>query len=607
MGTHTLATLPKTTTALANDLVLIHKMPEDETYACTASDFRTIVKEGLDLGLADIQGLGDLAALDIIDTSLVNSLGALAELDEVGVVNGCVNGLMELWSYGTSMSSTPPLDGFVTVGSGYIVREASIRPDWATYSAKVVAGVGSVGLYGLSSGTDLVRGGPWSTAGFVYTTSGHARLKIWDITSGGDITERVSSDHPGGAAWVQLWVDNHTVQASAMLIYSGLEVDSGYTAYMTGFGYFAQVKRAPRYNIGRVFTSGGVTGFHNTGSTLGFYRSDGWRVYLDSSGNFICRTNSGDYAFRYYGTASGAYGEGDVFIGSTKAGEGSIWWDQSAKNFQLDGDFRVISGGDIRLIGAASNPGKITWDGTSYEVEAHISATGDDFYIRPTSYTGIDLYLGTTRIPFGYIYLAGRQVYTQAYYDADNNAYMYALANSGTSSLLLISERLGNLRQVGLEYIATNSSWSFSPRNGSTSQGIAGGVDLGTNAYYFKTVECVTLDDSHDVSWLDEHDDLGDMMKIAPLVDAKGEPVRDAKTGNQIIDDSTLPEYLCTKVDGQVHWRGDRTHGPNAAFHGWLLGGIRQLYSMVNSSFAQVNSSYAALDTRIRDLEARRI
>ncbi|HNS91292.1 MAG TPA: hypothetical protein PKJ72_14740, partial [Deltaproteobacteria bacterium] len=85
MGTHTLATLPKTTTALANDLVLIHKMPEDETYAVTAADFRTIIKEGLDLGLADIQGLGDLAALDNIDTSYVNSLGMLAALDEVGM------------------------------------------------------------------------------------------------------------------------------------------------------------------------------------------------------------------------------------------------------------------------------------------------------------------------------------------------------------------------------------------------------------------------------------------------------------------------------------------------------------------------------------------
>ncbi len=604
MGTHTLATLPKTTTALAADLVLVHKMPEDETYAVTAADFRTIIKEGLDLGLADIQGLGDLAALDNIDTSYVNSLGMLAALDEVGMYNGISNPYLSYWSAGTSLANPT---GWTTVGSARVYKETTICPEWASCSARVNANAQPGALRARLTLYEYNYGNPLSFSAWVYATAAAKVCLSINITDGVNTTSLVSSYHPGDSTWQLLTVDGLTVPVSSTLSYGQMDVASGATGYMT-FAAFVWGARAPRYLHPRGwYNPTGESGFVNNGSFLGFFRNDGWRVYLDSSGNFICRTNSGDYAFRYYGTASGAYGEGDVFIGSTLAGEGSIWWDQSAKNFQLDGDFRVISGGDIRLIGAASNPGKITWDGTSYEVEAHISATGDDFYIRPTSYTGIDLYLGTTAIPFGYIYLAGRQVYTQAYYDADNNAYMYALANSGTSSLLLISERLGNLRQVGLEYIATNSSWSFSPRNGSTSQGIAGGVDLGTNAYYFKTVECVTLDDSHDVSWLDEHDDLGDMMKIAPLVDAKGEPVRDAKTGNQIIDDSTLPEYLCTKVDGQVHWRGDRTHGPNAAFHGWLLGGIRQLYSMVNSSFAQVNSSYAALDTRIRDLETRRI
>lgn len=604
MGTHTLATLPKTTTALAADLVLVHKMPENETYACTASDFRTIIKEGLDLGLADIQGLGDLAALDNIDTSYVNSLGMLAALDEVGMYNNISNPYLSYWSAGTSLANPT---GWTTVGSARVYKETTICPEWASCSARVNANAQPGALRAGLTLYEYNYGNPLSFSAWVYATAAAKVCLSINITDGVNTTSLVSSYHPGDSTWQLLTVDGLTVPVSSTLSYGQMDVASGATGYMT-FAAFVWGARAPRYLHPRGwYNPTGESGFVNNGSFLGFFRNDGWRVYLDSSGNFICRTNSGDYAFRYYGKASGAYGEGDVFIGSTLAGEGSIWWDQSAKNFQLDGDFRVISGGDIRLIGAASNPGKITWDGTSYEVEAHISATGDDFYIRPTSYTGIDLYLGTTAIPFGYIYLAGRQVYTQAYYDANNNAYMYALANSGTSSLLLISERLGNLRQVGLEYIATNSSWSFSPGNGSTRQGIAGGVDLGTNAYYFKTVECVTLDDSHDVSWLDEHDDLGDMMKIAPLVDAKGEPVRDAKTGNQIIDDSTLPEYLCTKVDGQVHWRGDRTHGPNAAFHGWLLGGIRQLYSMVNSSFAQVNSSYAALDTRIRDLETRRI
>lgn len=603
MGTQTLSTLPQATQALANDLVLLHKMPEDETYAVKVSDFRTIIEEGFEINLSSVQGAGALAALDSIDIGdgLLTGLGALAELDEVGWINFTANPYMSMWSSGGSANP----DGFTTSGSPTITREASIKPDGATYSAKVVAGV-SAGYFRhvvSSSNDDRIAGNPISLSAWVYASTASAvRLRVSD-TDGADTTETFSDYHPGDSAWHLLAVDGHTVQSDYTAVYCDLEVAAGETAYVTIWAVI-QGSRAPRFTLNRSWiNASGSSGFYNNGTYLGFYRSDGWRVYLDSSGNFICRTNSGDYAFRYYGTASGAYGEGDVFIGSAVAGEGSMWWDQSAKNFQLDGDFRVISGGDIRLIGAASNPGKVTWDGTSHEVEAFMTAAGDDFYIRPTSYTGLDLYIGTTAIPFGYIYLAARQCYVQAYYNSNNNAYLYTLANSGTSSILLMSKKLGTVRQAGLEYINTNSSWSFAPGNGSTAQGLTGGVDLGTNAYYWKTVECVTLDDSHDVSWLDEHDDLGDMMKIGPKVDAQGEPVRDPKTGNQIVDDATLPDYICTKVDGQVHWRGDRTHGPNAAFHGWLLGGIKQLYSMVNSSFAQVNSSYAALDARITRME----
>lgn len=605
MGTHTLATLPRTTSALAADLVLIHKAAENETYACTASDFRTIIKEGLDLGLADIQGLGDLAALDNIDTSYVNSLGMLAALDEVGMYNNISNPYLSYWSAGTSLANPT---GWTTVGSARVYKETTICPEWASCSARVNANAQPGALRARLTLYEYNYGNPLSFSAWVYATAAAKVCLSINITDGVNTTSLVSSYHPGDSTWQLLTVDGLTVPVSSTLSYGQMDVASGATGYMT-FAAFVWGARAPRYLHPRGwYNPSGESGFVNNGSFLGFFRNDGWRVYLDSSGNFICRTNSGDYAFRYYGTASGAYGEGDVFIGSTLAGEGSIWWDQSAKNFQLDGDFRVISGGDIRLIGAASNPGKITWDGTSYEVEAFMDAPGDNFYIRPCSAgTGADAYIGTTTLPFDIAQITALDCYVYAYHNSANYGRLWCSANSGFALVRLSAKELNTLKSLSFSYEATNSSWSFAPNAGSTSQGLSGGVDLGTNAYYFKTVECVTLDDSHDVSWLDEHDDLGDMMKIAPLVDAKGEPVRDAKTGNQIIDDSTLPEYLCTKVDGQVHWRGDRTHGPNAAFHGWLLGGIRQLYSMVNSSFAQVNSSYAALDTRIRDLETRRI
>jgi len=506
--------------------------------------------------------------------------GALASLDDIGVWNVNINPYYALWT------STNP-DGFGTEGSPTITEETTIKPTWATRTAKIVAGASTGYLRTTHTATDLTRSTLISGSAYVYATvADKVRLRIWD-TDGTNITESFSDYHPGDSAWHLLTIDGHTIQDDATTYSGGVEVAAGATGYMIGWSIVSG-GRAPRSVLTRAWlnSSSATSGFQNTGSYLGFYRSDGWRVYLDNSGNFICRTDSGAYAFRYYGTASGSYGEGDVFIGSSTAGEGSLWWDQSKKIFTLDGNHRVVSGGDITFVGAASDPGKIIWDGSSYNVEMYCDAAGSGFYTLPTTTNVTQWAIGSSTYRFGGVSITGRNMTFLSEYDSNNRSEIDLNSESGMSRISLICEEDGTTRSIFFEY---NGGWMFYPS-------AAGSIDLGSEARYWDDVECVTLDDSHDISFLDDHDDLADAMRVIPKVDEKGDPVRDAKTGNQIVDDASLPDYICTKVDGKIHMRGDRTHGPNAAFHGWLLGCVRQLKRESDINYGEILRRLEALE-----------
>lgn len=604
---------------------------EGETYGLIAKTYITagqITIEGVNgLGLmalkdsVTLSDISDLGDLDIGDIS--EELGALAALDEVGMRNFVYNCFTSMWSSGTS--SAP--DGFVTNGSVTISRESTIRPNGISYTAKLVANGSDGGLYWNTTLNDLTPAGSlFSMSAWVYATAAaKVRIRLYD-TDGVNITEKLSSDHPGDSAWHLLTIDNFESQADATNVYAGLEVDDGATGYITCVTKVIG-PRAPRYILPAAFYgSSGASGFQVTSNSLGFYKNSGFRTYLDSSGNFICRTAAGSTAFRYYGTDSGIYNEGDVFIGSSTVGQGSIYWDQDNKRFDLDGTLRLISGGDlsilsggsltvssgggisvssggdITLTGHDSNPAKLLWDGSSYDVEFFANTAGNAVTLRQTTNThGSSLYLGDTSYRFNNIDIV-----------SDNSTDIWAYDSSSRFSRLTVDQSGIDLYYYNTAITPTrgfvslyySSAWTFGPDSG-------GYLNLGTDEVDFHYVYCTAVDTTDDINFFDDQDDLADIMAIRPLVDENGSYVTD-QYGNPIIDDTSLPRYMLTlssedapastieTQDGRLITYPNRKKGEpvitadgkfrstSNQWYGWLLGGIRQLNAKVDTQYDDI-------------------
>ena len=518
--------------------------------------------------------------------------GALASLDDIGVWNGNINPYYALWT------STNP-DGFGTEGSPTITEETTIKPTWATRTAKIVAGASTGYLRTTHTATDLTRSTLISGSAYVYATvADKVRLRIWD-TDGTNITESFSDYHPGDSAWHLLTIDGHTIQDDATTYSGGVEVAAGATGYMIGWS-IVYGGRAPRSVLPRAWLNSS-SGFQNTGSYLGFYRSDGWRVYLDNSGNFICRTDSGAYAFRYYGTASGSYGEGDVFIGSSTAGEGSLWWDQSAKYFTMDGSFRVISGGDIILIGAASDPGKITWYGSSYSVDAYMSATGGQFNIRPSNTSkATNLYIGDTSNPFN---IVGTDAYSgnfmRAYYSSNYQAYMHCAADSSSAEWKATITEGGTARS--LIFTLLGSNWTLYPTTNNS-------IDCAQDSYAWRNIYYYTAYDK--CSILDDLDDIEIIKTIKPL-EKDGVIIRD-DFGFPKMDLAAMPDYLTNRKmlpsDLTDEERQERTYRNPGMMLDLAIGGIKQLAIKVDEVMSRIqvleaSTEYADILRRLEALE----
>jgi len=584
---------------------------EGDTYGLIAKTYITagqITIEGVNgLGLmalkdsVTLSDISDLGDLDIGDIS--EELGALAALDEVGMRNFVYNCFTSMWSSGTS--SAP--DGFVTNGSVTISRESTIRPNGISYTAKLVANGSDGGLYWNTTLNDLTPAGSlFSMSAWVYATAAaKVRIRLYD-TDGVNITEKLSSDHPGDSAWHLLTIDNFESQADATNVYAGLEVDDGATGYITCVTKVIG-PRAPRYILPAAFYgSSGASGFQVTSNSLGFYKNSGFRTYLDSSGNFICRTAAGSTSFRYYGTDSGIYNEGDVFIGSSTVGQGSIYWDQDNKRFDLDGTLRLISGGDLNILsgggisvssggditltGAASNPGKVIWKAGTSTISAYANE-GSQFTITPDGSTyNVYLNIGTATKPFGGLALHSKSgIYLSEYHDT-NYAMAMALSATGSASYVDLTSTYGGTSRIVRYGYYSGGNWSLRPT-------VDNVVDLGENATAWKNLYYYTAYDK--CSILDDLNDLDVIKSIRPL-ERDGKVVRD-DFGFPKMDLVALPDYLTNKnflpEDLSDDERHDRTFRNPGMMLDLAIGGIKQLNAKVDTQYNNLVHRLEALES----------
>ena len=114
-----------------------------------------------------------------------------------------------------------------------------------------------------------------------------------------------------------------------------------------------------------------------------------------ANGAFRCYSSGG--ALRFEFIYDGGADDGDATLGDFAGGTG-IKWDQSAATLTVKvdsaGGLTVAGGGDINLVGHDSSPGKIIFDGSSYDVEVWANTVGSSFFIKPSDDNVSDCYIG---------------------------------------------------------------------------------------------------------------------------------------------------------------------------------------------------------------------
>lgn len=212
------------------------------------------------------------------------------------------------------------------------------------------------------------------------------------------------------------------------------------------------------------------------------------------------------------------------------------------------GEVRILSGADIVLVGDDTTPGVIRWDGTSYDIQLFANTTGTSVVLRPTTADVVSCYLGQPAYEFDYI-----QIFAAT-----------------------------EIRMIVDEYPIYIDGANYSIYANTTTKT----VDLGTALLAYDDVYADDFQNVADFPHLDDRDDLAVIRNI------KGSGVIDERTGLEIIDDDTLPDWLLSiyKRDYEGVKKGEIMRDPDGKPYlalkntiGLLLGAIRQLDSRLTT------------------------
>jgi len=201
-------------------------------------------------------------------------------------------------------------------------------------------------------------------------------------------------------------------------------------------------------------------------------------------------------------------------------------------------DFIISGGADLILEGSDSDPGVINFKGTDYEVKMGGDADGDRFFIEPSTKEEIALNLGGN-------WLTGN-VFKNIYLNSSSYTYLSVYGAAAESVIqqgqdfiyLYIDDDDGDTQT--LKFVNTAAMNSFYPETTKI-------TDLGLTDHAWDNAYA---DDWHNVADFYHFDDHDDLVAINGI---KGSGIIDDRTGNELIDDDTLPLWLLSKYkkDGE--------------------------------------------------------
>ena len=199
------------------------------------------------------------------------------------------------------------------------------------------------------------------------------------------------------------------------------------------------------------------------------------------------------------------------------------------------GNITLSAGGDLIFTGSDSDPGIVKFSGSSSNIELGLNAAGTTFNLLPTADTTCSFYIGSTAKRFANAYVwaetfaqmsAKDDSYGEAFFGAisdvtANRTGMKIINGDGTVWLVFTDQ-----------YSTTNPTFVCNPNKS---------VDLGIPEYAFDDAYADDWNNVADFLFLDSMDDLLELHKI------KGSGILDKRTGLELIDDDSLPEWLLAK------------------------------------------------------------
>ncbi|MEW6378589.1 MAG: phage tail protein [bacterium] len=283
----------------------------------------------------------------------------------------------------------------------------------------------------------------------------------------------------------------------------------------------------------------------------------------------------------------GGSGQGNVTIGDYSGGKG-IKWDQFFGTLTIkvnsSGGVTVSGGGDITLAGSDTNPGIIKFQGTNYAVEIGGDADGNRFLIKPNANNVVDCFLGLNGAWWGGSDARFRDLRLTAKRQSSLSCGDWSGAVNGAAV-----EVDGDIND--LEPAITLSLWDKTAQ-GMHQYNVRYGLfgpqdhkvqDLGTSSAAWDDAYADDWYNVADFFFLDHRQENGTIVPVddlAVICAIRPSGILDPRTGLEIIDDSSLPEWLLgrDKVSGKILYDPEgKPYLSLKAIISLCLGAIRQL------------------------------
>ena len=550
------------------------------------------------LGYAsDLYGIGIGTTNDYLKYDPTNGLRIAGNItitggSGIGSDNQLTNGNFESWTSGTSVAP----DGWILDGTDATIGRATATKKIGNRSAKITRVGTDCYLYqnfNDEKSIEYWQGRLVTLSCWAWSNTANAvRIGIFD-----DIGSASSAYHTGDSTW-QLLSISYTINASASYARARCRVVNSDTfAYfdgamlvegsmlmpyadrhlgdMSGYHAILEATGLNFYNTTSLLLSVGGTelaGYSGATKTLSILSTG--VIYLGDQANEHIKISTSGLDVKDGSTVLANYGA-TTTIGQVAASQNNILISSGAMYFRNNttniisilntgvGSINLLAGSDITLIGDDSDPAKIIFNSQYYSISLSVDYTNTSFYIAPDTTGHGSLLLGSDSYTWAdFKVFFNHDMYLRRYIDADNVTEIIM----GAGLVRLLAEVSGD--QAVVDLYSYGSSKYFSPVSNKT-------VDLGTASTAWDNAYADDWNNVADIPLLDDRDDLSFVHKI------KGSGIIDPRTGLEMIDDDTLPDFVkALSKDGNKEILLDADGKPYftmKAMSGWLMGMIKQL------------------------------